>query len=165
MSMTAVWRPRHHDGVASIEIRSSDPLCEPARSLIDASEAALAVLYGPPKSMLAREAFLAPGGGYVVALDDGRVVGGAGFTRHDESTAEIRRMYVMPEDRSRGLGRQLLAAIEAAAHQAGFVRVVLDTGPGQPHAEALYRSAGYVDIENYRGASSRGSYWGAKNLA
>ena len=34
----------------------------------------------------------------------------------------------------------------------------------QPHAEALYRSAGYTEIENYRGPESRASFWGAKPL-
>ena len=77
--------------------------------------------------------------------------------------AEIKRMYVVPEARGRGLARELLVALEEAARGLGYERVRLDTGPKQPHAEHLYRSAGYEEIENFN-ANRMASFWGEKRL-
>ena len=58
-------------------------------------------------------------------------------------------MYVVPDARGRGLARRLLAAIEDAARELGYERVRLDTGASQPHARALYESAGYHEVPDY----------------
>jgi GNAT superfamily N-acetyltransferase len=55
-------------------------------------------------------------------------------------------MYVAPEERGRGVGRALLAALEAAARALGLSRLVLETGDRQREAIALYRRAGFRDI-------------------
>jgi len=59
---------------------------------------------------------------------------------------EVKRMYVRPAGRGRGLGRALLAALEREAAALGAVSVVLETGPLQTEAIALYESAGYRRI-------------------
>lgn len=148
----------------NLEFRFCTPSEEPADSLIRAAEDHLTKLYGAPDSQLPRLVFSPPDGGYLVAWKDGMFVAGGGFTRHDPVTAEIRRMYVVPQERSRGIARLLLTAIETAVRAAGYGRAILDTGPKQPHAEALYRSAGYTDIENFRKGRSRASFWGEKSL-
>lgn len=66
-----------------------------------------------------------------------------------EGAAEIKRMYVRPEDRGRGLSRRLLEALEREALRSGFDHVRLETGERQPEAMGLYRSAGYVEIEKF----------------
>lgn len=104
-----------------------------------------------------------PHGGYVLLSADGRDVAGGGFKRLDPETCEIKRMFVVPEARSRGVARRLLAEIEAAARAAGYRRARLDTGAEQPHAEALYRSAGYRDIPDYND-NHLAAYWGEKDL-
>jgi GNAT superfamily N-acetyltransferase len=76
---------------------------------------------------------------------------------------EIKRMYVAPHVRGRGLARRLLAALEDAAWRLGHDRVRLDTGPAQAHAKALYESAGYVEIPDYNG-NPHASYWAEKKL-
>jgi len=140
------------------------PTDEPASSMIRLAEEHLAELYGAPDSRPAREAFSAPDGGYLLGWERGVPVAGGGFTRHDSITAEIRRMYVVPAKRNRGIGRLLLAAIESEVRAAGYGRAILDTGPKQPHAEALYRSAGYTEIENFRMGESTASFCGEKAL-
>lgn len=140
-----------------------EPTQEPAAGLLAAAESALTGLYGPT-APLARERLAPPDGGYLVCWKAGVPIAGGGFTRHDESTAELRRMFVVPGERSRGVARRLLAALEDELRRVGYRRAILDTGIKQPHAEALYRSAGYLDIENYRGPASRASFWGAKSL-
>jgi GNAT superfamily N-acetyltransferase len=64
-------------------------------------------------------------------------------------TAEIKRMYVVPEAQRRGLARRMLAHLEATAVQAGFEAMVLETGDKQPEAIALYESAGYTPVPGY----------------
>ena len=83
--------------------------------------------------------------------------------RLDDETAEIKRMYVAPEGRSRGIARALLYALEAAARELGYRRVRLDTGADQPHAKALYLSVGYTEIPDYNG-NPFASFWAEKEL-
>lgn len=59
--------------------------------------------------------------------------------------AELKRMYVAPAARRRGVGRQLLAALEQAARERGWTTLLLDTGRRQPEAVALYESAGFIE--------------------
>lgn len=65
------------------------------------------------------------------------------------SAAEIKRMYVVPEHRRRGLSRVVLAELERTAVAAGHDLLVLETGLKQPEAIALYTSAGYVEIPGF----------------
>ena len=71
-------------------------------------------------------------------------------------TAEIKRMYVVPELQRRGLARQMLAHLESTAAEAGIQALILSTGSMQPEAIALYEAHGYEPIEgfgHYAGAS------------
>lgn len=147
-----------------IEFLASSAADEPACVLLQAAEQVLTEMYGAPDTELRHELFSAPDGGYLIGWERSVAIAGGGFTRHDATTAEIRRMFVVPHARSRGVARLLLQAIEDAARAAGYERAILDTGPKQPHAEALYRSAGYTEIENYRKGRSRASFWGEKAL-
>jgi GNAT superfamily N-acetyltransferase len=104
-----------------------------------------------------------PGGCFVALYEDGRPVAGGGIKRLDPETGEIKRMFVVPEARGRGLSRVLLAALEDAAHSLGYRRVRLDTGPRQTAARALYETAGYASIGDYN-ANTYASYWGEKTL-
>jgi GNAT superfamily N-acetyltransferase len=68
---------------------------------------------------------------------------------------EIKRMYVGPEARGRGVGVAILEALEAEALHCGFKVARLETGPQQPEAIALYARAGYREIPCF------GAYAGA----
>jgi len=63
--------------------------------------------------------------------------------------AEIKRMYVVPAARGRGFSRVLLASLEERARQLGVQRLVLETGPRQLQALALYRGAGFTLIARF----------------
>ena len=106
----------------------------------------------------AREAamFEEPDGVFlVVRADDGAAVGCGGICRFDETRAELKRMYVVPQARGLGLGRRLLRDLEAHARRLGYVGVVLETGDRQPEALGLYVSAGYERIPCYPPYSER----------
>jgi GNAT superfamily N-acetyltransferase len=110
------------------------------------------------------DAMAPPGGAFLVAYVEGDPVGCAGLMRLDERTGEIKRMYVAPAARRRGLARELLAHIEQAALAAGYSRVRLDTSAGQPEARTLYEAAGYRHIEAYND-NQYAAYWFEKELA
>ena len=61
-------------------------------------------------------------------------------------TAEVKRMYVAPDARGRGLARAMLAHLERTAAEAGAEAMILETGTAQPEAIALYESSGYTAI-------------------
>ena len=92
--------------------------------------------------------FVPPGGRFLVAYLGGVAVACAGWRTYGPD-AELKRMFVDPAARRRGLARALLDAIEQTARAAGRRRVILETGDRQPEAIALYRSAGYTDIPNF----------------
>jgi GNAT superfamily N-acetyltransferase len=81
----------------------------------------------------------------------------------DAEAGEIKRMFVRPAARSRGVAGALLAALEMAARSVGYKRVRLDTGPKQVHAISLYTRAGYVPIDPYND-NPFASFWGEKEL-
>ena len=108
--------------------------------------------------------FSPPGGAFLALYEDGRPVAGGGIKRLDPAAAEIKRMYVVPQARSRGLARVMLGALEDAARALGYRVVRLDTAERQAHAMALYRSAGYVEVPDYNG-NPYATYWAEKVLA
>jgi len=85
----------------------------------------------------------AAGGVFLLARIEGRPVGCGALRRHDDDTAEVKRMYVVPDARRRGVARVVLAALEAQAGRLGYRTIVLETGVRQPEAVALYESHGY----------------------
>lgn len=95
--------------------------------------------------------FEPPHGMYLLVYDDrGTAVATGGWRGQDEDDlgyadgdAEIKRMYVVPEARGRGLSRLVLAALEDDARAAGRTRMVLETGVRLPEAISLYVSSGY----------------------
>ena len=100
--------------------------------------------------------FVEPDGVFLVVRDDeGRAIGCGGVCRFDGTRAELKRMYVVPEARGRGLGRLLLVELEAEARRLGYARIVLETGDRQPEALGLYASAGYERIPCYGNYATR----------
>jgi len=93
--------------------------------------------------------FEPPGGAFVVGWDGEEPVACGGVIRYDETTAEIRRMYVAPPARGRGLSRAVLEALENEARQLGYEFVRLETGDRQPEAIKLYASSGFEPIPRY----------------
>ena len=129
-----------------------------AMLLIDEVQAEYVVRYGSPdRTPLDPLMFEPPlGSFYVGYLDVGgqrRPVATGAWRVHDDvevfgtrRTAEIKRMYVVPEARGRGLARRVLAHLEATAHASGAEAMILETGAAQPEAIALYESSGYTAI-------------------
>lgn len=115
-----------------------------------------AVRYGTPdQAPISGEQFDPPDGCFVVGYLDGVPVATGAWRRTTVALAgardvvEIKRMYVAPRARRRGLARRVLAHLEDSARQAGADGVVLETGTLQPEAIAMYAAAGYAAVPGF----------------
>ncbi|MFF0367378.1 GNAT family N-acetyltransferase [Micromonospora sp. NPDC005087] len=86
---------------------------------------------------------------YLAVVVNGRAVACGGLQSIDAATGEVKRMYVRPASRGRGIARQLLAALEELAFRQGHSVVCLETGTYLPAAIGLYTSCGYDRIPAY----------------
>ncbi len=134
-------------------ILPADPTGPEAAALIARLAAELAGLYPEDESAGAgnfNPADLAgPGSTFLIAWLDGRPVGCGALRPMKPGVAEVKRMYVEPAARGRGLSRRLLAELERAAAGMGYTTVRLETGVRQVAAVRLYDTAGYRRIGNY----------------
>lgn len=134
---------------ATVIVERFDILSPPARTLIDALDAELSSRYpeeGANHFSLDPDEVAAGRGAFLIALRSGKPVGCGAVRRIEEQTGEIKRMYVRPEERRRGVGSALLSALEAEARALGIARLVLETGVRQLEAAALYQRAGFSVI-------------------
>jgi GNAT superfamily N-acetyltransferase len=104
-----------------------------------------------------------PGGRFLVGYEGAAPVACGGIRTWDTDACEVKRMFVRPEARRHGAGRELLEAIERAAHAAGFRRVLLDTLASHVEAVALYDSSGYARVPPYNENPYAGA-WFSKEL-
>lgn len=102
------------------------------------------------------EMFSPPHGTYLIAYEDGLALATGGWRVKEDvaagyapGDAEIKRMFVVPQARGRGLARRILKALEADARAAGRSRMVLETGTKQPEALELYASCGYELVTKF----------------
>lgn len=93
----------------------------------------------------------------VVAYEEGQATGCGAFKRYDEQSAEIKRMFVDPDFRGRGIAGLILAELERWARELNFTRSILETGLRQTEAVKLYQKENYRVIPNY------GQYIGVEN--
>lgn len=118
-----------------------------ATVLTDAVQAEYVVRYGGvDETPVSVNEFAPPFGAFLVAVLDGQPVGCGGIRTVFSGVAEMKRLYVAPAARGRGVARRLLAALEEAALAVGSRRLVLETGSKQPEALALYASSGYTAV-------------------
>jgi ribosomal protein S18 acetylase RimI-like enzyme len=149
--------PRHHPTLPRLRGVAADDL---GYQGFDGELQSLPGKYAPPQGalLIARDAGAAlgcvamrplpsPQSGEGVARS---ATGGApGISEERWSACEMKRLYVTPEGRGRGLGRALTLAIIDAARAAGYRELRLDTLAPMAHAQALYRSLGFTEIAPY----------------
>jgi GNAT superfamily N-acetyltransferase len=133
----------------SLAVQRFDILSPAARTLIEALNAELSSRYpeeGACHFRLDADEVSDGRGAFLIASRSGKPIGCGAVRRIEQRTGELKRMYVSPEERGRGIGRAILAALEAEARALGISRLVLETGVRQSEALALYRRAGFSRI-------------------
>lgn len=118
-----------------------------ALRLIEELEAHLAALYRPQnRHGFSVAQLLEEGVAFFIIRDEGRPAGCVGLLCVGEEYAEIKRMYVGPSFRGRGLARAMLQHLVQCARERGITRLRLETGIHQREAIALYEQAGFYRI-------------------
>jgi len=135
--------------VGTVSIRRSTLASPDATRLIAALNAELTKTFPEPGAThfsLSHAQVVAGDGAFLVAYLEDVAVGCGAVRRLDEATAEIKRMYVAPSVRGRGIGRALVEALEREARLVGLTRIVLETGTRLAPAIRLYEAMGYAHI-------------------
>lgn len=93
----------------------------------------------------------------IVAYQNGVPVGCGAIKQIETHTVEVKRMYTTPNSRGKGVGTEILKALEQWAEELFYKQCILETGKKQPEAIALYLKNGFIPIPNY------GQYKGVEN--
>jgi GNAT superfamily N-acetyltransferase len=133
-------------------IEPASPGNDEARELIRELDAEIAALYpGLPVNGIDVTEFEQANGYFVIVREADRAIGCGAFRPVGEQCAEIKRMFVRPGARRRGIARQILRHLEAEIRHRGFRSIVLETGCGNAEAMALYEAEGYFPIPPFLG--------------
>lgn len=127
------------------------------RELVSLLDAELRVRDGEDHSFYAQFNKIDSISEVVVAYSGDAAIGCGAIKAYAERTAEVKRMFVKPENRGQGVAGEILGELETWAQELNFDECILETGLKQPEAIALYKRSGYVVIPNY------GQYAGVEN--
>jgi len=94
--------------------------------------------------------YVPPLGGLLLAHYDGALAGCVALRKIDDEICEMKRLYLRPEFRGKGIGRKMAIEVIKMAQEIGYAKMRLDTAPAMKEAIALYHSLGFVEIGPYR---------------
>ena len=137
---------------ATVSIEVTDPSAPAARAAVQRYFTEIAARFGfDATGLTARDAesLRPPGGTFLVAASDGAAVACGGVQTLEAGIGEIKRMWVDSTWRGAGLGARLLRELERHSRGLGHRAVRLDTNETLTEAIALYRRAGYREVERY----------------
>jgi putative acetyltransferase len=131
----------------AVTVAAESPRQPEVVRLVEELDVYLSSLY-PPESnhLLDIETLAQPDIQFLVARSEGAVMGCVALRVDAQGWGEVKRLYVPPRGRGLGIGRRLLAELEARARRDGLALLRLETGIHQPEALGLFRAAGFVEI-------------------
>lgn len=133
-----------------VDINLESPRQPEIIRLMDLSNSYMASLYPAESNHLVDLGTLEqPNVSFLVARNDGGIVGCCALVEAGDGTAEIKRMFVDPEARGLRIGKLMMNALVDRARERGLVAIRLETGISQPEAISLYRKAGFIEIEPF----------------
>lgn len=133
-----------------VDINLESPRQPEIGRLMDLSNAYMASLYPAESNHLVDlEALEQPNVSFLVARNDGEIVGCCALVEAGNGTAEIKRMFVDPEARGLRIGKLMMNALVERARELELEAIRLETGISQPEAINLYRKAGFMEIEPF----------------
>jgi putative acetyltransferase len=129
-----------------IAIARESPRQDDVIALIRQSDALMQSLYPAESNHLVDvESLAAINVHFLVAREQGRALGCGAFVLGEAGQAEMKRVFVAPAARGKGVARVLMEALEREAAKLGVTLMQLETGIRQPEAIALYRKFGYAE--------------------
>jgi GNAT superfamily N-acetyltransferase len=152
-----------------LEFRTCAMDAEPAATLAQGMRDEIAAIYdgleldGPDMPKAGPDELSPPHGTFIVGFDEDVAVCCGGLKRLPDGACEIKRMFVVPEARGRGVARALLVDLERRARELGYAVARLDTGPKQARARRMYERAGYAPVANFN-ANPVATFFGEKRL-
>ena len=140
-----------HPSASAVTLGPEPYGSEGPRWVVAQAEAELVARYGGldhGELGLTDEMFSPPAGVFLIARIESRTepLGGVGLRTVAAGTGEVRRLWVDPAWRGRGIGRDLMARLDSAACDLGLVALRLATGDRQPEAFSLYQSLGWEQV-------------------
>ena len=106
---------------------------------------------GANDSMKSLEKMMPPQGHFLLCDIDGEIAGMAGLRALSDTAAEIKRVYVRPKFRGKGISRTILQQLISHAEAEDYTCIRLDTANFNIAAQGLFRSLGFEEIEPYEG--------------
>lgn len=152
--------------IAFVDARVDDG---PGGDLAQSMRYEIAVMYdgldldGPSMPAAGQAELSPPGGLFIVGYLDDEPICCGGVKRLGDDACEIKKMYVVPGWRGKGVARKLLHELEHRAGRLGYEVARLDTGPKQLGARGLYESEGYEQVPDFNG-NPVAAFWGEKLL-
>lgn len=133
-----------------MRIVASDPKDAAAADLIQALDDETQHRYpGEPVFGIDADGFLERGGIFLLGFVEGAAIACGALRQISHEVYEVKRMYVRPEYRGRGLSRLTFNRLEGIARDKGSRKLLIETGNKQPEALALYRSVGFTEIDRF----------------
>lgn len=135
---------------SEISVELADPASPESLLLVQHLWDELGSLYGDTgPCRFAPADVMGSGAAFVLARLARHAVGCGAIKPVEKGVAEVKRMFVEPLARRRGIGREILRILEGIARELGYASLRLETGVHQPSAIRLYEAAGYKRIESY----------------
>lgn len=119
------------------------------RTLVNQLDAELRLMYAELMDTYDQHNIIEHNDTVVIAYLDDQPVGCGCFKPFDAEAVELKRMFVHPDARGKGISKLIINELETWAGELGFTRTVLETGIKNIDAQHLYHKSGYVDIPRY----------------
>lgn len=119
------------------------------RTLVTQLDAELRIMYAELMDTYDQHNVIEHNDTVVIAYLDDQPIGCGCFKRFDTASTELKRMFVHPDARGKGISKLIINELEAWARELGFTQTILETGTKNFDAHQLYRKSGYVDIPRY----------------
>jgi GNAT superfamily N-acetyltransferase len=136
----------------TITVSPEDPRAPEAQALLNAFVDEVRHRYDSPPSDVGffdPAVVSAPKSAFLVARVEGRAVGCGALVPMEDDVAEIKRMFVLPQERGHGIAKKILDRLQSLAQEFDYDRIRLETGTKQPESIALYGKSGFYRVPNF----------------
>jgi len=136
----------------TITVSPEDPRSADVQTLLDAFVQEIRQRYEEPPADVGHfdpALVAAPKSVFVVARVEGQAVGCGALVPMEDEVVEIKRMFVLPEQRGHGIAKKILDRLQGFAQEFDYDRIRLETGNKQPESIALYGKSGFYRVPNF----------------